>query len=321
MDEILLISKPLDPPWHDGSKVLARELCHHATRYRFQQIAGVKRAWRMLAAARLLSPRSVPLAHFFFAPNPRTNQVLAALLRLRPRRVVHTVCSRPSGEVTTWFADTHVALTEATAEQLRAAGAPDVRVIPPGIAPHADPIEKAVARRDMGLPDAPSVLFAGDLVDSGGADVLADALDALDGVHAVFACRPKGQGFAERRAALSARLGDRATWLGVVPNMERVYAAVDVQCLPATDLLAKVDLPLVLLEGLRAGVPAVISDIAPINELRSPGVTSTPPGDVEALSKALCDALAAGRTASLHERYDATKMALDYEALYDEILT
>ncbi len=321
VDEVLLISKPLDPPWDDGSKVLARELTRHATRFEFRTIAGVERAWKAVAAALLLSARNVGVAHFFFAPNPKTNQILKTMLKLRKRRVIHTVCSRPSGDVTVWFADVHVALTEATARLLRAAGAPDVRVIPPGISPAAGAMDRAEARAALELPDGPLVLFAGDLIDGGGARVVAEAVLQLDRVQAVFACRPKGAGREQRRAQLAAMLGDRALWLGFVADMDALYAACDVQCLPATELLAKVDLPLVLLEGLRAGLPAIIADAAPLNELESSGVRLVPPGSPAALAEAVAASLTSAGAASLDGRYDARRMAAAYEDLYAELLS
>lgn len=278
---------------------------------------------------RLLRPDRAAIYHFFFAPNPTTNRVARLALGLKRRRVVHTVASEPSGEVR-WFADVHVALTEATAEQLRRAGAPDVRVIRPGV-PVAPARSRDVARATLHLPARmPIVLFAGDLIDGGGADVLAESIARLEGIHAVFACRPKGQGHVERRKRLARRLGSKATWFGEVDDMASLIAAADVQCLPARTLRAKVDLPLVLLEGLASGIPAVVPDAAPLSELggSEDGVLRVAGGDPEALSRALSElfeapkrreALSRAARKAGSERWSAARMARDYEILWDEL--
>ena len=355
--EVLLVTKPLVPPWTDGAKNLARDLVTHATgRHRFrclvpwgaeppgpastgERIYAAPGAYSPALAdglrvlARLCLPDRVPLYHFFFAPNPRTNRVAAAVLGVKRRRVVHTVVSRPTGTVR-WFADVHVALSEATARALRAAGAPDVRVIRPGIpwAAPPSPEERAAGRAAFELPrDARVVLFAGDLVPGGGADVLADAVLRVPDVLAVFACRPKGQGHEARRKALAERLGSRARFLGEVDDMGRLVAAADVHCLAATDLHAKMDLPMVVLESLRAAVPVVVAAAPPLSELggEAEGVIQVAPDDPVALAAALRALFdvpdrrwALGEAGWRHviRAFDAARMAHEYETLYDELL-
>lgn len=317
MAEVLVVSKPLVPPWTDGSKGLARDLIRFAENTRFHESPAGWR-WKERAVLRLLKPDRVPLAHFFFAPNPRTSRIVNALFRVKRRRAVHTVCSRPVDNVHTWFADVHVALTETTAAELRDAGAPDVRVIAPGIAPEVHETDPIATRRELGLPDGPLVLFAGDLAEGGGAGELAEALLKLDGAHGVFAWRPKSPEDEARHRALAEKLGKRASWLGLVDDMLALVAACDVQCLPATDLTAKVDLPLVLLEGLRAGRPVLIADTPPINELKGHGVRTTEPTP-GAIAAALSELLADPPKCSLPEQYDARRMAGAYEALYEEL--
>lgn len=322
MAEVLIISKPLVAPWTDGSKNLARDLVRHAPNTDFETAPGPGGQWKARALARLARPDRSKLLHFFFAPNPKTNRILRAMLAVRLRRapVVHTVCSAPTGGVQTWFADVHVALTQHTADALEAAGAPNVRVIPPGVPVQHVATAAGAVRRQLGLPPGPVVLFAGDLAPGGGAEVMADALERLPGVHAAFACRPKGEGHVARQARLKQRLGTRATWLGLVEDMPSLLAACDVQCLPATDLTAKVDLPLICLEGLAVGRPVVVSRIGPLDELQAPGVHHVAP-EGAAVAEALKRVLAAPGPVELPEQYTARGMATRYRALYDELLS
>jgi len=341
--DVLLVTKPLVPPWTDGAKNLARDLVEycpgrHQLRCMVTRGAQAPRGgfaepvysdpggWRpglrqnAETLARLLRPDASQIYHFFFAPNPRTNAIAALATGLKRKRTIHTVVSEPSGEPR-WFADVHVALTHATGDRLRARGARDVRVIPPGI---PGTFRRAPDRARFGLPEGPLVLFAGDLIDGGGAELLTAAALKLPGLTVAFACRPKGEGRRARQGAITAQLGHRALWLGLVDDMPGLLASVDVQCLPATNLHAKMDLPMVLLEGMAQGLPTVVADADPIRELCG-AIKALPTADAVAAAlrsvlpdsgsrdPAIRSALRAADT------YDAAQMAHAYAALYDEV--
>lgn len=341
MADVLLVSKPLAAPWNDGSKNLVRALVRCGSgRYRYRCMVprhvgapppGIAEpiyaspgsyttTLRQNARVflRLARPDRAPLYHFFFAPNPRTNRVIAAVMRLKTRRVVHTVASRPNGVVRHWFADVHVALTEDTADELRRAGAPNVRVIPPGIEPVVATCDRATTRARLGLPaQQRCALFAGDLVEGGGAPLFANAVAQTPGVHAVFACRPKGRGWAEMKAALTQRLGPRATFLGEVDDMPSLLAACDVMCFMATNLLAKVDIPLVVLEALALGTPAIVPTVGPLRTLEGEGVMRAALNIDAVASELQRTSLPISR---LPTQYRADAMAERYEQIYDEML-
>jgi glycosyltransferase involved in cell wall biosynthesis len=348
--EILLVSKPLGPPWNDGAKNLVRDLAEASHRYRFRCLVpkGVPAPGGHIAEpiysgggqyapsllqnlrvlARLAKPDDVSLYHFFFAPNPKTSMVASALMKLRRRPTVHTVVSKPSGRPPL-FADVHIALSESTAATLRDLGARDVRVIPPGL-----PLEPPnlgerglefrkrmvlTSRRFQPRHQKPLVLFAGDLVAGGGARVFAQAAATSKAFHAVFACRPKGAGHAAERAAVQQIVMD-ASFMGQVTDMAALLSVVDVVCLPATNLLGKMDIPMVLLEALRLGKPVIVSDRPPLSELDQPGVIQVEP-TAEALRVAIEDLLPATHApTSLSGRYDILRMAAAYEDIYEELL-
>lgn len=343
MADVLLVTKPLVPPWTDGAKNLARDLVEycpgrHQLRCMVTRGAPAPRGgfaepvysepggWRpglrqnAEAALRLLRPDQSDIYHFFFAPNPRTNTIAGLATGLRRKRSIHTVVSEPTGEPR-WFADVHVALTHATGDRLRARGARDVRVIAPGI---PGTFRRAPDRTRFGLPQGPVVLFAGDLIDGGGADLLTAAAMKMPDLTVVFACRPKGEGRQARQSRIQAQLGQRALWLGIVDDMAGLLASVDAQCIPATNLHAKMDLPMVLLEGMAQGLPTVVADADPIRELK--GAVKVLP-HAEALAEQLASVVREGparqraQTMALDavEYYDAAQMAHAYAALYDEV--
>jgi glycosyltransferase involved in cell wall biosynthesis len=356
--EVLLVSKPLAAPWTDSAKNLVHTLVTQATGLHHfhcfvpsgghlplpnvtcEAIYASAGAYapgigqNMRVFRRLMRADTQSIYHFFFAANPRTNRMIKWALMLKgKRKLIHTVLSQPSGNVP-WFADVHVTLSEHTRERLIQSGARDVRLIRPGIV-HLDPLtpeEKAKARRRDGLPEKGAVvLFAGDLVAGGGAEVMANvALRLKREITVAFACRDKGEGHQQRRIELAAKLGRRVHWLGQVADMPTLAGAVDLQCLPATNLWGKMDLPMVLIEGMCRGVPAMITRVPPLAELggEEDGVIHVAPGDPDQMA-AKIEALLADRESLLRlskaagsratARFSAQAMVTAYDQLYTEL--
>src|SRR3954468_14052877 len=106
MVDVLLVSKPIAPPWHDSSKNLVRDLATHMQRHvpvvlsqpgvrlampraRIEPIyaanaSGFSPALRDNARVltRLLTSRKREQWHFFFAPNPKTSTVARVAARV-----------------------------------------------------------------------------------------------------------------------------------------------------------------------------------------------------------------------------------------------
>ncbi len=243
---VLFVSKPIVPPWHDGSKNLVRDVATHleqawptvlttagqgsALGPRVRTEALYREAGRfspsMLANARVLlrlllgDPQDV--WHFVFAPNPASSHAALLAKTLRRRTgfqgpVVQTVASAPrsfEGVGRLVFGDVVIALTEWTRGRLLGAGLTGVpvRVIPPCVrapeAPSRDAILALRARHDLG--EGPVVLYPGDYELSRGAWNVAGALPelarAFPDARFVFACRAKTPGAAGAEAELQRRI-------------------------------------------------------------------------------------------------------------------
>jgi phosphatidylinositol alpha-1,6-mannosyltransferase len=209
MARILMVSKPVAPPWHDSSKNLVRDVAGHLSRHApvlmtrqdataaLRATPGLERAAlrfvyadagagafapaladqaRVLASL-LMGPRE-HIWHFFFAPNPRSSSAARLAASLRRVRTVQTVCSAPRPGVDlerVLFADRVVVVSRHTEARLHAAGidAARVRRVPPAVAPlkaMGEPARRA-AREQLGLRiEAPLVLYPGDLEISRGAE-------------------------------------------------------------------------------------------------------------------------------------------------------
>jgi phosphatidylinositol alpha-1,6-mannosyltransferase len=363
---ILLVSKTVEPPWNDSSKNLVRDLVLGMQRH--DAIAFGRRGGETaLGRARLepvhpagkggfspgladqlrvlgrlgYGPRA-DLWHFFFAPNPKTSSVARAAVALRRARSVQTVCSVPKDDVDpkrVLFADKVVVLSHFTAERFALAGIGPERVvrIPPAAPPLTplDPEARRKTRIELGIdPDAPVVLYPGDLEFGSGAKftVLAHAKLPKE-TRLVLACRAKterARGVLGELEELTRRLGtsERVTLLGDTPKILDLVAATDIVALPSDVAYAKMDYPLVLLEAMALARPVVVASGTPAAELADGDAARAVAPDADAVAEALSKLISdpserqalgeRARSAALDE-YDRTRMARAYEALYDSL--
>lgn len=232
MDEprVLFVSKPVVPPWHDGSKNLVRDVarCLRVARPTVMttreppelgprvQCApiygsaggfapGLSANLRVLT--RLLTGDPHDVWTFVFAPNPASSNAAKFAIGVRRAlgwrgKVVQTVASAPKsfdGVTDLIFGDVVVVLSAWMRERLVANGvaADKIRVIPPCAPPPARPSDEDVRalRQALELRAGPIVVYPGDYEVSTGAETLARASGALarrfPDMTLVFACRPK----------------------------------------------------------------------------------------------------------------------------------
>jgi phosphatidylinositol alpha-1,6-mannosyltransferase len=322
-DEILLVSKPLAPPWNDSGKVYVRDLALALPRRRFRALVpkgttfdaphvsseplygdagtyspGLSQNARVLL--RLLKPdRSIGLFHFFFAPNPKSSYAARAACFVTRKPSVQTVLSAPTSfaKAPSWlFGDRVVVLSEHTKAQLATHGFDGAIRIYPGvrIEPPVSLDRRAAVRRALDLESGPIVLYPGDLEHSEAARTVVVAaheiLRAVPKAQVVLACRPK----TPQAAVVETRLREivhgepRVRFAGEVDDMRALLATSAVVVLPAETTYAKSDLPLVLLEALAEGVPIIVADRPPIVEVLQGDVgLRVPPAAPGALAAAV----------------------------------
>jgi glycosyltransferase involved in cell wall biosynthesis len=216
------------------------------------------------------------------------------------------------------------ATSEPLAARIRAAAPRTaIHVIPNGLrVPPAVTAEvRLAARRTLGLPpEARVVAFVGRLSLEKAPEVLLRAVRGT-GARVLIA------GDGPLRSTLEAMAeGEDVRFLGFVPDVGRVLAAVDVLALPSRTE----GLPMAALEAMAAGVPVVASAVGSLPEVLGDGAgVLVPPGDVEALRGALerlwvpatRQALAQVARARVATRYGADAMARSYlERLYQPAL-
>ncbi len=210
---VLYVSKPIAPPFQDGSKCLVRDVARNLTRLdpvvmstpgappvlaapgarsvRLVPAYGTPGAFtpalsaNLRAAAWLLVRSRASVWHFVFAPNPRTSAAGRALSRLRGTPVVQTVASPPRSferPERLFFGDVVVAQSSWTRRAIEQSyeraslRAPRLVTIPPPVPELVvpSPNEIAAARARLELaPGTRYLVYPGDLETSSGAEVSA----------------------------------------------------------------------------------------------------------------------------------------------------
>lgn len=355
---LLLTSHPLAPPWDSADKQIALSVAQHVRGFRFVVFSGAGRplpapdaiglpmltsdgrpgiAERAQAAALgLLSEPAVHLLHAVISIGPGFAR-MSALHRLVPRGlrrpVIHTVPGvlntahlagiRPLG--------TTVALSRATAETLRAAGFPDVRIVPPGI-----PLERWPVR-ERPRDEHPVVLFAGHHDEGGGAEEaikgVAEARSLGSSARLVLAMRARlnqrPSAEADRLFRFAAAVGlDDLEIRGHTRDMGALLAHASLVVFPACRLAGKADLPLIVLEAMASGRPVIVSDLPGFATLGA-GALRVPHGEAGVLGRTIASLVAHDRDWQVHAeearrtveaRFSERAMAEAYRDLYGEVL-
>ncbi len=226
---VLLVTKPLEEPWNDGSKVLLRDVVRAMDPRRIAILTtalgakspdwspGLERvpAWRSaetfaprggenlrLFLHLLLHRHGYAALHFFFAPSPASSWAIRFLRAVSPGLpVIQTVLSRPramEGASALLFGDVVTVGSDHTRRALQSAGAKrELLVVRPGIVSVEETQDRGRVLERFHLdPKEIHLLFAGD-VDEGGAVphlevILPTLLQAESRVHVHFSIRRKG---------------------------------------------------------------------------------------------------------------------------------
>lgn len=376
--DVLIVSKPVVPPWDDSAKNIVLYQVNNSSRYTYRVMttrdsrrknvsgqpvfrsnvvpapiyndggtygAGLAQNARVMFHG--LLPQGARLYHYFFAPNTMSSAAGRLQKSIARVKSVQTVCSVPAefeNVSRLLFADRVVVLSENTKKRLEEAGVPasKLRLVRPAIQkrPLLDEEEKKKIRQSMRLPiDSPVVVFPGDLEFSSASRTVADAVpglvDRYPDIKVVFACRgktPKAETVRARFVSRFEKLGlsENAVFFEHVPRMPEFVGSCDLVLLPADNLYAKMDTPLVLLEAMAQKVPLVLADTPPLDELlKMKCGLGVPPEDPEALvdavSRLLDDEHLRAETgrhglAAIEENFDPKRMAAQIEDIYDEVL-
>jgi glycosyltransferase involved in cell wall biosynthesis len=321
-----------------GLAVLRRALLHPAglARVTARAVADAR------GLARLARARGARLVH------SNTSVTLGGAAAARTARLPHVWHVREIyADFPRWWpayrrlllsADAVPCLSEATRAQF--GDAPNALVIHEGLPAEATarrPLARSEARDALGLPeDAFTCLVLGRLNSWKGQEVLARALAEpvlreRGAIGLVAGDAWPGEDRYERglevlRSELG--LGDRLRLLGFRDDLDALYGAADVVCVPST---RPEPLGLVALEAAAASKCVVASDTGGLPEIVRDGETGrlVAPGSAPALASALGELaddpdlrarLGAAAAEDVRARFSTTRLLERTQALYDELL-
>jgi glycosyltransferase involved in cell wall biosynthesis len=184
-----------------------------------------------------------------------------------------------------------LAVSDQTADGIkRYRGAPDIEVVRSGVDLAA--LEGAAGRQLELEPAAPRFLFVGRFWHQKATDVLIDAFARVVEVlpEAGLVCAGEGPELEARKLqAASLGVDDRVHFVGPVPNVADYIRASDLFVLASR----WEGLPLVLLESLALGLPAVATRVDGVPLVVRDGETGwlVAPGDASALAERMIDAV------------------------------
>ncbi len=302
--DVLLITKPLVPPWHDSGKNIPRDLVIYSRRYRyrifvpsdgntFDSKAIAEPIYRnaghfspplmnqIRLLRRLLSPSlKPPIYHYFFTPNPRTSMIGRLVMGIKRQSMsVQTVTSEPSSYEhirRLIFADRIVALSQTVQNRLETALEKPVELIYPAIPiPNLPSLpERQAARLKWRTTGQFTILYPGDYVYSKVTPILREAtlewIRQDETIQVFLACRAKTPSDRAEENQLKRCLsgvGERVRFLGEVDDMQSLLTAVDLVIFPVLSLYGKMDFPLVVLEAMALGIPVIVSDLPTLQEM------------------------------------------------------
>ena len=327
--QVMMISKPIVPPWNDSAKNIVKNQVVYGSRYTYRIMttpdappvssnaihdpiypnggrysAGIRQNIKVLFHG--LRPRGTALYHYFFAPNRLSSSAGRVQRFTAGVKTVQTICSVPTsfnGARKLLFTDLVIVLSRDTERRFLNAGVEKsrIRLIRPGIEPISppEPTSRIATREAFGIDKGPLVIFPGDYEFSLAAQTVASAAPMIirnnPDATIVFACRIK-------RAASEAiqrdiqralePLGDQVKFINEVEDMPAFVGSADVVMLPSESLFAKMDVPLVLLEAMSQRVPLVLANVPPLDEVLETGAgVGVPPTDPEALAYAVTELL------------------------------
>jgi glycosyltransferase involved in cell wall biosynthesis len=169
-----------------------------------------------------------------------------------------------------------IAISGAIRDELLGYGFPRERIaeIPNGVdverfRPLSDASERSRRRAELGWPDAPTVVFVGELSRRKRLHLIVEAIGRLAARRsehrAVFVGPPLDAAYAEemRVAARSLGVEDRILWLGHLEAPDLLLPAADVFCLPS----ANEGMPNAMLEAMACGLPTLGTRISGIVDL------------------------------------------------------
>jgi phosphatidylinositol alpha-1,6-mannosyltransferase len=356
--DLFLITKPVAPPWDDGSKVLARDLAEYIEDRRvivptlkspvyrptnekievapiFDQTNGFYMNLRNKVRT-LLYILKIPInsmAHIIVAPKSLSSHIIKLVLRVRGIKSIQTLSHSDIGAKSI-CSDNIVTLTHHTKKNLEKLGIDNIKVLPPAV----DMNRLMTGGASEYTTNYKRMIYAGGFDDDATIaffmNLIPRVLGIRDDVLFSFTVRLKtGRDIQNERVLrdfIHAEMFDtHCEFFNRVENMPELIRNSYLHVFPAEKYAGKVDIPIVLLETMALGIPIICSDAAPINEIKlSDPSCMIPAGNRDRFALKIEQFLAdpayyhrvsTSNRAQFEKYYSSDVISALYAKIYDEI--
>lgn len=303
---ILFVTRPIVPPWNEGSKNLTLNLASSLKRHTAHLLTtrvnsshllphvkwhGIYRhndltlSQKFLLLKYLMFKPPVDIFHFFFVPTKLSSCIFSSLIRYYGKKSVQTLPCLPAGISSPEkirkliFADKVVVYSKYTHDKLLNCGLSNVAHINIGldIKRFAEAKPDFHLRQRFGLKDDDVIiLFAGEYSRLAGIPLLRRSILELTKnnlrCHFLIAGRilvPGDLSVEEnfKKFVQKQKISNQVHFLGEVSDFAALLKTSNILFYPVKNMEGKIDTPLVILEAMASGLPVVTNDLPPLNEI------------------------------------------------------
>lgn len=327
MKKILLVTRPISPPWDEASKNFAYYLAKNLDSFDFTLLTNGNipdmpkhitqnpvynsnrlSLWQKIKLLKLFRIKNdFDIIHFMLTPTRFNALTFKALLggKAKTIQTVATLREDLFSEADfkhMLFANLIVTYSDYAKNTLAAMGFSNIERIYPGI-----DIEKyryapkhLATLAMFGLSEKYfNIVYPGEYSRLGATDMIIEALpkilDGIPNAKLIFACRIKNSADASKKDEVVSKLTkmgliDRVVFTDTFDDMPKLYNISDIIIFPVENMNGKFDIPLAVVESMACEKPVITSDIPILQELsKEENSVRIKKGNVEQLNSAILD--------------------------------
>ena len=351
--KLVFVTRPISPPWDEGSKNLALDL---SKKIRINKLSisllttgfVLKSVPKDVAQIPLYSNSKLnffnkaklflflirarfDIFHLIFVTTPITSLFVRLILILKRVRSVQTVASLDKNLPNFFlrlmlYGNRIVCFSKSTADKIKSTGISNVEIIPPGV--DVDKFKPGNKKN--------KIAFLGELYRMDSFPIVSELVpllvSELPNYSIVLGFRGSTKPPQERESInkLHKKYSNikNVDWKDVIGEMEEFLKDTKLVIIPAKKTQGKFDFPMVLLEALSCGTPIIISPINPLLELTrykgafAPSI-NTPNSFAnkirEILSEASYNSFSKQARETAVNNFSIEKVAKQYEKIYEEL--
>lgn len=304
MKKILLVTRPIAPPWDEASKNFAYFLAKTARDFQFHVLtpgqvdslehyikqehiyssAHLDWTQRLRLFGLALKLKNFDIVHFMLTPTKLNSWAFKKFLTNKTTKTIQTIATLREDLFSDEelrkiiFADLIVTYSDYAKNKLASLGFKNIERIYPGIdLEKYSPTPKNLATIELfGIKNTDFVItYPGEYTRLGATDdlvnMLPDLFKKIPAAKFIFANRVKNENDALKKAEVIKKLEkkgvlDKIIFTDTFADMSKIYNLSDIVVFPVRDMKGKFDVPLAVIEAFACEKPVVISDLSILKE-------------------------------------------------------